>query len=100
MTRMPDRFEHDRDFENDDDDDVLNASDDDYETEYAEPYDDQEEPTVACPYCRGEVHEEAQKCHHCDRYLSSEDSPSERKPWWFYLVIALCLFTVFQWLFF
>lgn len=94
---MTDRFGHHRNYEDDDGED-LDDADDDYDSGYADG-DDDEEPTVHCPYCRGEVHEEAQKCHHCDHYLSREDSPSERRPWWFYVVIAFCLYTVFQWLF-
>lgn len=64
---------------------------------YDSAEEDEEEPTISCPYCRGLIHEDAQKCHHCDRYISSEDRPVERKPWWIYVGVALCLYAVLQW---
>ncbi len=44
-----------------------------------------EEPTIECPHCGEEVHEDSQRCPHCETYLSEEDAPPARKPWWIIL---------------
>jgi hypothetical protein len=80
--------------------------DDDYEEEdwggapeAAEDYaaDDLDEPTVPCPYCRREIHEDAERCPHCERYISAEDAPVQRKPWWILIGVALCLYAILSW---
>lgn len=68
--------------------------DDYYEDEHSE--DDEDEPTVQCPYCRQQIHEEAQRCPYCERYISIEDAPS-RKPWWLLAGVAICIYIVFSW---
>ncbi len=59
---------------------------------------DEDEPTVPCPYCRREIHEDAQRCPYCDQYISAEDAPAGRKPWWIVLGVVLCLLMVLGWL--
>lgn len=59
---------------------------------------DDDEPRVPCPYCRREIHEDAQRCPYCERYISAEDSPAGRKPWWIILGVVLCLLMVLGWL--
>ena len=60
--------------------------------------DEDEEPTVPCPYCRREIHEDAQRCPYCENYLSAEDAPPTRKSWWIIIGAALCLFAVYRWI--
>jgi hypothetical protein len=60
--------------------------------------DDDEEPTIPCPYCRREIHEDAQRCPYCERYLSRVDAPTARKPWWMILGVVACLYVVYRWI--
>jgi hypothetical protein len=57
-----------------------------------------EEPTIECPYCGREVHEDSQRCPHCESYLSEEDAPPARKPWWIILGTLVCLYIVYRWI--
>jgi hypothetical protein len=59
---------------------------------------DDDEPTVPCPYCRREIHEESQRCPYCEQYLSQEDAPPGRKPWWLIGGVVLCLLVVYLWI--
>ena len=54
---------------------------------------EEEEPTVNCPYCRTEIWEEAVQCPECGEYLSHEDQQArqEWKPRWVILTALLCL---------
>src|SRR5882724_10524213 len=52
--------------------------------------DDDEEPTVPCPYCRREIHEDSQRCPYCEQYISQEDAPPGQKPWWLIAGVVLC----------
>lgn len=79
-----------------DDDDADDWSDDDFDDYDVE--DDDEEPTVPCPYCRREVHEDAQRCPHCERYISREDAPPSRKPLWIIATAILCLYLMLRWI--
>jgi hypothetical protein len=66
-----------------------------------EPYsadEDNEEPTVPCPYCRREIHEDAPRCPYCERYISAEDAPPGRKSWWLIVGVAACLYAVYRWI--
>jgi hypothetical protein len=78
----------------DDDDD-----DEDYDVdEFDDAYGDDDDVTIPCPHCGREIHEEAERCPHCEKYLSDEDSPPTRKPWWIYLGVAVCLYLVYRWI--
>lgn len=59
---------------------------------------DGEEPTVPCPYCRREIHEDAQRCPYCEQYISEEDRPASTKPWWIVAGVAVCLYLVYRWI--
>lgn len=59
---------------------------------------DEDEPTVPCPYCGREIHEDAQRCPYCEQYISAEDAPAGPKPWWIVLGVILCLLMVLGWL--
>src|ERR1700675_3271685 len=69
---MPRQTEYEDDWNEvdpDEEDDALNAADDG-------------EPTVPCPRCRRQIHEDSPRCPHCGNYVSEEDAPPGRKPWW------------------
>jgi hypothetical protein len=59
---------------------------------------DDGEPTIPCPYCRREIHEESQRCPYCEHYISQEDAPPGRKPWWLIVGVVFCLFVVYLWI--
>jgi hypothetical protein len=59
--------------------------------------DDDDEPTIPCPYCRREIHEDSQRCPYCEQYISTEDAPPSRKPWWLIAGVAACLYVVYRW---
>jgi hypothetical protein len=69
--------------------------DDDEDWDYGE---DEEEPTIPCPHCRREIHEDAQRCPYCEKYLSDEDAPPARKPWWIIAGALLVMYIVFRWM--
>lgn len=73
--------------------------DDEWDRDHDSDEEDEEEPTIPCPHCRREIHEDSQRCPYCGQYLSREDSPPARKPWWFVLGVAACLYVVFRWIF-
>jgi predicted nucleic acid-binding Zn ribbon protein len=54
-------------------------------------YDDDEPPTVPCPYCREPLPEDAQYCSRCEKYISAEDAPPARKPTWIVIGLLVCL---------
>ena len=76
----------------DDNDEWDEDYDDDIDT------DDDEEPTIPCPHCRQQIHEDAPRCPYCERYISTEDAPPVRKPWWIYLGVIVCLYLVYCWI--
>ncbi|RLS32009.1 MAG: hypothetical protein DWH79_08960 [Planctomycetota bacterium] len=58
-----------------------------------------DEPTVPCPWCREEIFEDAVQCPACGKYLSDEDAPPPRKPWWVVAVAVLLLYVFVRTLF-
>jgi hypothetical protein len=56
------------------------------------------EPTVPCPHCHRQVYEDAGRCPYCEQYISREDSPQARKPWWIVLGALVCLYAVYRWI--
>jgi hypothetical protein len=77
------------------DEDAADWSDDDEWDDDAEL--DGGEPTIDCPYCGDEIHEDSPRCPACGEYLSAEDAPRERPPWWIVLGVAVCLLLVYLW---
>jgi hypothetical protein len=61
------------------------------------PEDDDEEPTIPCPNCRREIHEDSQRCPYCESHVSQEDAPPSRKPWWIIIGVVACLYVVYRW---
>jgi hypothetical protein len=72
-------------------DDYLDEEDDEAE-------DDGDEPTVPCPYCKRQIHEDSQRCPYCEQYISDEDAPRNHKPWWIVAGVVVCLYIVFRWI--
>jgi hypothetical protein len=81
-----------------DDEPDWNADDEDL---YVPPEED-DQPTVACPYCNRDIHEQSIRCPYCERYLSredmSEDAPPSRKPWWIVIGALLAMYVVYRWI--
>jgi hypothetical protein len=74
--------------------------DDDYAEDYdvdEDDGDDDESVTIPCPYCRRQIHEDAERCPYCEQYISAEDSPALGKPWWIVLGVVLCLVILLWW---
>lgn len=65
----------------------------------ADTFGSDDEPTISCPYCGEDVHEDSPRCPHCENYLSHEDAPPTPKPWWFLLGAGLGLLVFLRWLF-
>ena len=90
-------------FEDDWEDNEGNFGSDDDDLDFDSEEDD-EEPTIPCPYCRREIHEDAQRCPYCENYISAEDAPAaegalaSNKPLWFVSGLLLCLFIVILWI--
>jgi hypothetical protein len=59
--------------------------------------DGETEPTIPCPYCRREIHEDSPRCPHCGQYISEEDAPPTRKPWWIIVGVLLGLLGIWLW---
>ena len=81
-----------------DDDDWGDELESDYELDGDWAGEGDDEPTVPCPYCGREIHEEAPRCPYCENYLSSVDSPPQRKPWWLVVGVAAALYAVYRWI--
>jgi len=52
-----------------------------------------------CPYCGRNIFGDSVQCPHCGTYLSREDAPYERKPWWIIVGVIACLYAVYRWTF-
>lgn len=70
----------------------------DWDDDEEHDYSDDEEATIPCPYCRKDIHEDAQRCPYCENYISEEDAPASRKPWWLILGAIVCLIIVYFWI--
>ena len=77
-----------REMDDDDGDDEPSSWDDEDADDYSVP----------CPYCRREIHEDAERCPYCERYISDEDAPASAKPWWCVIGFLLCLFVIYLWI--
>jgi uncharacterized paraquat-inducible protein A len=71
--------------------------DEDWEPD-AEDGSEEDDSTVACPYCSREIHEESERCPHCGNYISEEEAPSSSRPKWFVVTAVICLVFVVLWI--
>lgn len=60
--------------------------------------DDADDETEPCPHCGKPVYHDAERCYFCGMYLSREDAPAHRRPWWFVLGVVLSLAVVGWWI--
>jgi hypothetical protein len=57
-----------------------------------------DDDTEPCPYCGEPVYEGSPRCPHCESYISEEDAPPSRKPWWLIAGALVCLLIVLRWI--
>lgn len=60
--------------------------------------DEGEEPTITFPYCKRPIHEESQRCPHCGNYITEEEAPPARKPWWIIIGVLLVFYVIYRWI--
>ena len=80
-------------YESDEDDE------DDWESDDGDDgdWDDDEAETEPCPHCGEPIPEDASRCPYCENYLSREDAPPRRKPWWIIVGAVLALGVAATW---
>jgi predicted nucleic acid-binding Zn ribbon protein len=71
----------------------MHWEDDEFDAEEGEG-----DATVPCPYCREPIHEDSQRCPHCEQYISQEDAPPARKAPWIVIGVLACLVIVAIWI--
>jgi hypothetical protein len=69
--------------------------DEDWDDDFDDEFDD--DSTVDCPYCGRSIPEDAPWCPYCENYISEEDAPTGRKPWWIIIGALACLYIVYRW---
>jgi len=91
---MPKRVDTDDDWEDDNSDEEWVP---DEEEEYV-PENEDDEDTTPCPHCQEAIHQQSEQCPHCGNYISEEETPPKRTPWWIVIGALLCLFAVYLWI--
>jgi hypothetical protein len=61
-------------------------------------HDDDEEPTIPCPYCNRPIYDDAQRCPYCENYISAEDIVPARKSWWIVIGALLVFYVIYRWI--
>jgi len=64
--------------------------------EWDDDFDD-DDSTVPCPHCSRSIPEDVVRCPYCENYISDEDAPPARKPWWLIIGVLVCLYVVYCW---
>lgn len=80
---------------------AVTSHDDDFdEDDYAgfDTSDADDDATEPCPYCGEAVYDDAERCPACGSYLSREDAPLGKRPWWLIAGIVLCILIVLTWI--
>ena len=49
--------------------------------------DDSDDGYVSCPYCGATMLEDAEYCPKCDRWITNDDLPAKRLPWWIVVIV-------------
>ena len=71
-----------------------------------------EEPTIPCPHCRRQIHEESQRCPYCENYISEEDTVQwfvldvhkswtvliPARTWWIIIGALLVFYLIYRWI--
>jgi len=74
---------------------------DDGDDDWRESIDDDESgddgSTVPCPFCKRPIPEDVLQCPYCKNFISDEDSPPARKPWWIIIGVLVCLYIIYRW---
>jgi hypothetical protein len=79
---------------------IRGDSDDEFDDDWdANDPGDDEDATIPCPHCGQEIHEDAQRCPCCERYLSDADAPAAPVPWLIAVGVLLSLVAVYFWIF-
>lgn len=68
------------------------------DSEYPDESDFDDDDTEPCPHCGEAIYDDAEQCPHCGKYLSREDAPPQRRPWWFVVGFLLCMIVVLYWI--
>jgi hypothetical protein len=83
-----------------DEDEFYDGRDDDSDEDEASEDDEETFDTVACPFCRKQIHEDTVRCPHCENYISTLDGPRLKwQPWWIMLGVVVCLAIALLWAF-
>jgi len=60
--------------------------------------DGEDEQTAPCPSCRRAMFADSPRCPYCGNYVSREDAPPRRKPWWLIIGGLAVLYIVYRWI--
>ena len=50
---------------------------------------------VPCPNCQRQIYEGSERCPYCEKYISDEDTPPERKPTWVIITALILLLLIY-----
>lgn len=89
---MPHRIVDDDDWDDEDDED-----DDDWRDSQGDDDSVDGGSTVPCPHCDRPIPEDLLRCPYCENYLSAEEAPPARKPWWIIFGVLVCLYIIYRW---
>jgi len=79
------------------DDEEWDDADEDWRSSIEDDDSDEEGSTVPCPYCNRPIPEDVLRCPYCENYISDEDVPPDRKPWWIIMGVLACLYIIYRW---
>lgn len=68
------------------------------ETDELDSFGEDDLPSIDCPYCGWLIPEDTPRCPYCENYISEEDAPPRRIPWWIIIGVVACLYAVYRWI--